>query len=89
MSPAFYDTQLRVTVHVQDPWADPAQARQEYGLDLVTELATGVYDGVILAVAHKEYCAQGVTAIRRHGRKAHVFFDMKSKFSHDESDLRL
>lgn len=78
-----------MTVDVQDPWADPVQARHEYGLVLVAEPEMEAYDGVILAVAHEEYGAQSVTALRRHGRKAHVFFDMKSVFPQEDSDLRL
>ena len=41
-----------VRVDVHDPWVDVDQARREYGIELVVEPATGVYDGVLLAVAH-------------------------------------
>jgi len=78
-----------MNVDVQDSWADPAQARHEYGIDLVPEPKEGDYDGIILAVAHEEYSKQSAFVPRRHGREKHVFFDIKSKFSEDESDLRL
>ena len=41
-----------VTVH--DPIADPAEAQQFYGIDLVESLA-GLFDAVIGAVAHEAY----------------------------------
>lgn len=78
-----------ITVDVNDPWADAAEARHEYGLDLVAEPEAGAYDGVILAVAHKEYREKGAAALRGYGREAHVLCDLKSVFGRDESDLRL
>jgi len=78
-----------VQVDVHDPWADPAEALAEYGLRLIAAPETGGYDGVILAVAHDAYRAQGAAALRALGREAHVFCDLKSVFARDESDLRL
>ncbi len=78
-----------ISVDVHDPWADPAQARHEHDIDPVAEPEIGAYDGVILAVAHEEFITQSAPVLRRHGRDEHVFFDMKSKFPQDESDLRL
>ena len=78
-----------ISVDVHDPWADTAESRHEYGLDLITKPGKGDYDGIILAVAHDEYRAQGIAELRAHGREAHVFYDLKSVFARDESDLRL
>jgi UDP-N-acetyl-D-galactosamine dehydrogenase len=78
-----------VSVDVHDPWADAAEARAEYGLDLVAEPQPGAYDGIVLAVAHDEYRDQGVAALRGYGREDHVLCDLKSVFARDESDLRL
>lgn len=78
-----------MTVDVQDPCADPTQASHEYDIDLVPEPELAAYAGVIFAVPHAEFIAQGASALRRHGRDEHVFFDMKSKFPKEESDLRL
>lgn len=44
---------------------------------------------MIFAVAHDEYQAQGASALHAYGRNPHVFFDLKSVFPRDESDLRL
>ena len=78
-----------VQVDVHDPWADAAGARHEYGIDLVADPQEGAYDGVILAVAHDAFRAQGVAALRAYGREVHVLYDLKHLFGVDESDLRL
>jgi UDP-N-acetyl-D-galactosamine dehydrogenase len=59
-----------IEVLVHDPIADPAEARHEYGVELVTLAAAGTVDAVVWAVAHdrfreltparlKELCANG------------------------------
>ena len=78
-----------VQVHVHDPWVNAAEAKQEYGLDLITTPETSAYDGVILAVAHDIYRDAGAAELRIYGRPSHVFCDPKSVFAHDESDLQL
>ena len=78
-----------VQVDVHDPCVDLAEARQEYGIALVTTPDLGSYDGVVLAVAHDNYRDAGVTALRSYGRNDHVFCDLKSVFGAEESDLRL
>lgn len=78
-----------VQVDVHDPLADPAEARAEYGLELVAAPGQGVYDGLLLAVAHEGYRAAGPAALRAHGAARHVFCDLKGVFAQQESDLRL
>lgn len=41
-------------VDVYDPWACPTEVKDEYGIDLVEDLASD-YTAVVLAVAHKEF----------------------------------
>ena len=78
-----------VRVDIHDPWADRAEAQQEYGLSLVDELKQDAYDGVIMAVAHDKYRETGPDALRALGREPHVFYDLKHVFAPDQSDLRL
>jgi len=75
-----------MTVDVHDPWADPAEARHEYGLDLVAAPPPGAYDAVVLAVAHDAYRDAGPQALRGFGG---VVFDLKSVFGAEAADLRL
>ena len=44
-----------VNVDVHDPWADPEEASALYGIDLVERPEMGGYDGVMVAVAHREF----------------------------------
>lgn len=76
-------------VDVHDPWADPLEAQEEYGIELVAEPAAGAYDGILLAVPHDVFRGLGVSQLRNHGTPRHVFFDLKSVFDETDSDLRL
>lgn len=78
-----------VQVDMHDPWADADEARHEYGLELIASPEPGVYDGVVLAVAHDVFRAAGPVALRGYGRDGGVFCDLKSVFARNESDLRL
>ncbi|MGQ0594869.1 MAG: UDP binding domain-containing protein, partial [Gammaproteobacteria bacterium] len=59
-------TELRdYAVHVQvtDPLADPAEARREYGIDLLPDEALAPADAVVLAVPHRGYVTKGWQAV--------------------------
>jgi UDP-N-acetyl-D-galactosamine dehydrogenase len=78
-----------VEVECHDPWADPRQAVSQYGLELVAEPKSGVYDAVILAVPHDQFRVAGSGVLRALGHDRAVLYDLKSVFAHGESDLRL
>ena len=78
-----------VRVDVHDPWADPGAARAEYGLSLTETPAAGAYDGIILAVAHREFRELTGADLRRYGRADHVLYDLKNVLPAGASDLRL
>jgi len=78
-----------IEVDIYDPWADAAEARHEYGVDLVPEPKAGGYDGLVLAVAHMEFTNLGPKTVRSWGRAEHVLYDLKNVFPKDRSDLRL
>ena len=44
-----------VNVHIYDPWANPAIAKHEYGVELQNELPNRTFDGIVMAVAHQEF----------------------------------
>jgi UDP-N-acetyl-D-galactosamine dehydrogenase len=78
------------TVDVMDPWADPAEVRGEYGVEVTNELPQpGSYDAVVLAVAHREFRNMGADAIRALGKQKSVLFDIKSVLPPDSVDGRL
>ncbi|HUH88198.1 MAG TPA: Vi polysaccharide biosynthesis UDP-N-acetylglucosamine C-6 dehydrogenase TviB [Pusillimonas sp.] len=78
-----------IQVDVYDPWVDPAEAQREYGITPVDKPEPGTYDGIIVAVAHKQFTDMGAKAIRALGKDQHVLYDLKYIMSADESDLRL
>ncbi len=78
-----------VEVEVHDPWVDQPLACASYGIEMVAEPEADTYDGVVLAVAHDIFRAQGIEAIHRCAKDHSVFLDLKSVYGQDESDLRL
>ncbi len=78
-----------VEVDVHDPWVDPQEALDEYGLALASDPEPGLYDGVILAVGHDDFRAMGAAGMRRLGKPGHVLFDLKHLLDAADSDLRL
>lgn len=71
-------------VDVYDPWV----SRDESSL-LVDGLEPGVYDAVVIAVAHREFSEMGAEWIRALGKKESVVFDVKHLFPATETDGRL
>ena len=78
-----------VRVDVTDPLIGAEEARAEYGLELTAAPDAGAYDGVILAVAHRDFLAMGAERIRALGRPGAVLFDVKAVLPASASDLRL
>ena len=64
-------------VDVHDPWVDAAQARHEYGIDLVASPEAGSYDAIIIAVGHREFAALGADGLRAFGKPGAVLYDVK------------
>ncbi len=83
----FQDYGIACDVH--DPWVNPAEARHEYGIELIAEPPLGAYDAVILAVAHREFQEMGVERIRGFGKPNAVLYDVKQMLPKDQVDGRL
>ena len=77
------------TVDVHDPWCDAAEAKHEYDLDLVSNPEQGAYDGVVIAVAHREFRALGAAGIRGFCKDTSVLYDIKYVLPADQVDDRL
>lgn len=75
---------------VYDPWVDPEEARQTYGIDPIMAPETGGYDAIIIAVPHREFQAMGAQHIRALGKKdASIIFDIKHVLRADAVEGRL
>ena len=77
-----------VNVDVFDPWATAAEVKHEYGLDLLSSKKeiTKKYDGIIIAVSHKEFKEMD---LNDYVADRHIIFDVKSTLSKDKSHGRL
>ena len=75
-----------VAVDVYDPWVSPEQARHEYGITPVAEPEAGAYDGVIVAVAHRQFVELGADGVRAFGKPGAVLFDVKRALPRDGID---
>ncbi len=82
-------SEYNVSVDVYDPWAEAFEAKHEYGLAPMAQLTTGDYDGIILAVAHRQFKDMGEQAIRALGKPQHVLYDLKYILPKEATDLRL
>ncbi len=69
---ALKEYNLNITVY--DPWANPAVAKHEYGIDITNELPKGKYNAAIAAVAHKEFEGLDVASLLNDN---HVIYDVK------------
>jgi len=78
-----------VNVDVYDPWVIPKDAEHEYGIKPVQNLQEGKYDAIVIAVAHREFCAMGAEGMRRLGKRLHVLYDVKYVLSKQDADMRL
>ena len=78
-----------VAVDLYDPWADPDEVRREYGLTPVDSIPEHGYDGIILAVAHRQFRAWDQSALLRHARQPCVVYDIKHLFPRPWVDGRL
>jgi UDP-N-acetyl-D-galactosamine dehydrogenase len=81
--------EYEVQADVFDPWVDPAEAQQEYGITPVHCPEKGAYDAIVLAVAHQQFKTMGAEAIRALGKPRHLLYDLKYLLPVADCDLRL
>lgn len=80
---------MDVNVDIHDPWADAGDVTHEYGFELTDQPAKQTYDAVVVAVAHREFQAMGMDAVRGLCKPQHIVYDVKYAFAADEADGRL
>ena len=78
--------EYNINIVVYDPWANPAVAKREYGIDITNELPKGQYDAAIMAVAHNEFKALDVLSLLKSN---HVIYDVKGIMDRNLIDGRL
>lgn len=55
--------QYDLNITIYDPWANPAIAKHEYGIDITNQLPESKFDSVVLAVAHNEFKDMDIKSI--------------------------
>ena len=76
-----------IDVCVYDPWADSAEVKHEYGIEIISggsKPALEDYSAVILAVGHKEF---KIWDIKKSDTQ--VVYDVKSVLNKELVDARL
>lgn len=74
-------------ITIYDPWADSAEVKREYNIDITNQLdASEKYDAIILGVAHKEFLSLD---IKSHLNDEGVIYDVKSILDRNIIDGRL
>lgn len=82
---ALKEYNLNITIF--DPWANPAEVKKEYGIDVVNELPQSEkFDAAIFAVGHKKYQNLSIEKLLK---PDHIIFDVKGTRDINEIDSRL
>jgi len=75
---------------IYDPWANEEEVWSEYKLKMVREINLNSYDGILIAVAHRQFKDMGLENIKKFGKDQHVIYDLKHILpSHADSVLSL
>ncbi len=78
----------QMNVDVFDPWASPKEVKDEYNLDLISNIehADKKYDAILAVVAHSEFKNLD---LRKYTKKTALIYDVKGLYPKAQSDLRL
>ena len=74
-----------ITPVIFDPWANPTAVKHEYGVEVLNQLPSGVYEAAILAVAHDEFKEIDIRSLVGEG----VVYDVKGILQGSDLDARL
>ena len=76
-----------IEVDVYDPWVNSAEAKREYGLEVINVPLPQGYDAMIVAVAHDEFVQEDIANV--YGKSQSVVFDVKGILPRSAGALRL
>ena len=69
---ALEDYGLKVSIY--DPWANPVEVKNEYGMEIITVLPNQKFDTVVLGVAHKEFLNLDLASLQNDNS---ILYDVK------------
>ena len=80
--------EFNAQVDIWDPWVSPDECRHELGITSRREKPGGRYDGIVVAVGHKEFHDLGETGLRALCAEPCAIFDVKSIYPKTMTDGR-
>lgn len=78
-----------VNVVIYDPWVQPEVARQEYNINVVSDIPTDKYEAVIFAVAHSQFKSLSDETVKSLVIENGVIYDLKYIINPEIADIRL
>ena len=81
--------EYNVEVDVYDPWISKNEFPNNIDCNFIDNLENHLYDGLILAVPHKEFIQFDPSSFRDLCKTESIVFDLKSVLPIDSSDMRL
>jgi UDP-N-acetyl-D-glucosamine/UDP-N-acetyl-D-galactosamine dehydrogenase len=78
-----------IDFEIMDPWCDPTEVADKYGLVVNNAPQKHAYDAILVAVAHDDFKKMGVKSVREFGRSGHILYDLKCVFPKGNVDIRL
>jgi UDP-N-acetyl-D-galactosamine dehydrogenase len=76
-----------INLTIYDPWADEADVKRQYGIDIITTLPDdSLFDSMVLAVAHKDFLTPNW---RQKIKPGGIIYDVKGCLDMNTVDARL
>ena len=78
-----------LTVSIWDPVAQPEEVKEEYGITLVESPESNSYDGIIMAVKHDQFLAEGRDGLEKLLVEDGFLYDIKETFGAAKKEVEL
>jgi len=72
-----------------DPYIKSLKGTEYKNIKMINSLKKNYYDGILIAVPHKEFKTLGINEIKTYGKNHCLVYDIKYLFDQAETDLRL
>lgn len=73
-------------IDVYDPWVDPAEACKHFSINMIGAVEQHQYDAIVLAVAHRQFCALTAEELRSYCVSPAVIYDVKGALPRETVD---
>ncbi|MER9327559.1 nucleotide sugar dehydrogenase [Mesorhizobium sp. M0488] len=80
--------QYNAEIDIWDPWVDAQECADAFGVTSMKDTPAERYDGVVVAVAHRQFHALGVAGLQALCKNPGVIYDIKGLFPRDITDGR-